>query len=50
MNLSKIQSNLNKTSRLIGDVNAVKKGRAYKRMRTRAFGRNPLLKIIKMFI
>lgn len=48
MNLSKIQKSLNKTSRLVGDVNAVKKGTIHKRIKNRTTRTSIFGKLIKL--
>ncbi|UII56691.1 hypothetical protein LS684_04295 [Cytobacillus spongiae] len=47
MSLRQIQKVLNKTSRAIGDINAVKKGTLHKRVKNRTIGRNPVKKLLK---
>nr|WP_309099090.1 hypothetical protein [Fredinandcohnia onubensis] len=45
MGLSKVQKNLNKASRTLGDINAIKKGTIHKRVKNRVIGKKPLKKL-----
>lgn len=49
MNINKIRSALYKTSRILGDINAVKKGRAGKRIGRRIAGRQTGKALRKLF-